>query len=185
MGHKNLDAWTSAAPRMSGKGLEVLHVFFRDQDKGDDECVKDFLSGCVAAHVWWLWGSWDDECAMCFILRKQYLLHYGSSVASGYKGILENKIDYIHWSCPESLFSFWEESCEVVVLVSLGFFVVGYELPFPWSNLLILREEIKSETNPLWSIEIRQQNLVVCKDFDEEVILEAKPFCFSKTSTIH
>jgi len=35
------------------------------------------------------------------------------------------------------------------------------------------REEIESEVDPLWSIEIRQWNLGVCKDFDEEVILEA------------
>jgi hypothetical protein len=35
------------------------------------------------------------------------------------------------------------------------------------------REEIKSEVDPLWSIKIRQWNLGVCKDFDEEVILEA------------
>jgi hypothetical protein len=34
------------------------------------------------------------------------------------------------------------------------------------------REEIKSEIDPLWSIEIRQQNLDVYKGFDEEVILE-------------
>jgi hypothetical protein len=41
---------------------------------------------------------------------------------------------------------------------------------------LTLKEEIKNETDPLWSIEIRQQNLSVCKDFDEEVILEANIF---------
>jgi hypothetical protein len=34
------------------------------------------------------------------------------------------------------------------------------------------REEIKSETDPLWSIEIRQHNLDVYKGFDEEIILE-------------
>jgi hypothetical protein len=34
------------------------------------------------------------------------------------------------------------------------------------------RKEIKSETDFLWSIEIRQQNLGVYKDFDEEVIFE-------------
>jgi hypothetical protein len=28
-------------PRVSGRGLEVFHVF-RDQHKGDDESVKDF-----------------------------------------------------------------------------------------------------------------------------------------------
>jgi len=35
------------------------------------------------------------------------------------------------------------------------------------------REEIERQTNPLWSIEIKQWNLSVYKDFDEEVILEA------------
>jgi len=53
-----------------------------------------------------------------------------------------------------------------------GVSIVGYELPFPWSNLLTPREEIESE-DPLWSTEIRQWNLGVCKDFDEEVIFEA------------
>ncbi len=38
---------------------------------------------------------------------------------------------------------------------------------------MIPREEIKSETDPLWSIKIIQQNLSVCKDFDEEIIFEA------------
>jgi hypothetical protein len=41
---------------------------------------------------------------------------------------------------------------------------------------LIPREEIESEVDPLWSIEIKQWNLGVCKDFDEEVILEANLF---------
>jgi hypothetical protein len=35
------------------------------------------------------------------------------------------------------------------------------------------KKEIKRKTNPLWSIEIKQWNLNVYKDFDEEVILEA------------
>jgi hypothetical protein len=38
---------------------------------------------------------------------------------------------------------------------------------------LTLRKENKSDIDPLWSIEIKQQNLGVYKDFDEEVILEA------------
>jgi hypothetical protein len=38
------------------------------------------------------------------------------------------------------------------------------------------REEIKSEIDPLWSIEIRQQNLGVYKDFDEEILFEANLF---------
>jgi hypothetical protein len=99
--------------------------FFRDQHKGDDECVKDFWSGCVATHVWWLWGSWNDEWAMCFILRREYLLHCGSSGGFGNKGILESKIDYTHWSCHESLSNLWEESCEIVELVFVGFFLLG------------------------------------------------------------
>jgi hypothetical protein len=37
---------------------------------------------------------------------------------------------------------------------------------------LTSREEIKRGTDPLWSIEIKQQNVDVCKCFDEEVILE-------------
>jgi hypothetical protein len=39
--HKNPNTWTFATLRVSGRGLEVLHVF-KDQHKGDDECVKDF-----------------------------------------------------------------------------------------------------------------------------------------------
>jgi hypothetical protein len=39
--------------------------------------------------------------------------------------------------------------------------------------MLILRKEIKNEIDPSWSIEIKQQILKVCKDFDEEVIFEA------------
>ncbi len=34
------------------------------------------------------------------------------------------------------------------------------------------RKEMKSETDPLKSIEIKRQNVNVCKCFDEEVILE-------------
>jgi hypothetical protein len=41
---------------------------------------------------------------------------------------------------------------------------------------LIPREEVKNETDPLWSIKIKQQNLGICKDFNEEVILEANLF---------
>jgi hypothetical protein len=39
--------------------------------------------------------------------------------------------------------------------------------------MLTLREEIKSEIDPLWSIEIRQQNVNVYKGFYEKVIFEA------------
>jgi hypothetical protein len=87
--------------------------------------VKDFWSGCVATHVWWLWGSWDDECAVCFILRRELMLHFGSSRDFRNKGILENIIDYIHQSYLESLSSLWEESWEVVELVSMGFLLLG------------------------------------------------------------
>jgi hypothetical protein len=41
------------------------------------------------------------------------------------------------------------------------------------NNLLIPRKEIKSEIDPLWSIEIKRQNVDVCKVFEEEVIFEA------------
>jgi hypothetical protein len=47
------------------------------------------------------------------------------------------------------------------------------------------REEIKSETDPLWFIEIRRQNLEVCKGFDGKVILEADLSIFVKTFAIH
>jgi hypothetical protein len=43
------------------------------------------------------------------------------------------------------------------------------------------RKEIKSETNLLWSIEIKRQNVDVCKGFDEEVI----SVYICKTSAIH
>jgi hypothetical protein len=102
--HKNLDAWTSNMPRVLGRGLKVLH-FFSNQHMGDNECVKDFESACVAAHVWWLWGSWNDECVMCFTLRREYMLHCGSFRGSGNKGILESRLDYTHWSYLEFLSS--------------------------------------------------------------------------------
>jgi hypothetical protein len=35
------------------------------------------------------------------------------------------------------------------------------------------KKEIKSETDPLWCIEIKWQNVDVCKGFDEEVMFEA------------
>jgi len=41
-----------------------------------------------------------------FILRKEYLLHCGSSKGFGNKGILETKIDYVHRSYLESLSNF-------------------------------------------------------------------------------
>ncbi len=31
--------------------------FYRDKHKGNDDCVKDLWSGCVAVHVRELWGS--------------------------------------------------------------------------------------------------------------------------------
>jgi hypothetical protein len=42
------------------------------------------------------------------------------------------------------------------------------------------REEIERKTDPLWSIEIKQWNLSVYKDFDEEVIFEANLFVLVK-----
>ncbi len=59
-------------------------------------------------------------------------------------------------------------------------FVVGYELSFLWNNLWTLGEEIKSETKPLWSIEIRQRNVNVCKCFDDETMLEINLSIFVK-----
>jgi hypothetical protein len=38
---------------------------------------------------------------------------------------------------------------------------------------LIPKKEIKSETDPLWSIEIKWHNVDVFKGFDEEVMFEA------------
>jgi hypothetical protein len=38
--------------------------------------------------------------------------------------------------------------------------------------MLTPTKEIKSEIDPLWSIEIRRQNVDVYKGFDEEIILE-------------
>ncbi len=63
------------------------------------------------------------------------------------------------------MWSYWVGLC--------GVFVVRYELSLLWNNLLTLKEEINSEIDPLWSIEIRRHNVNVCKGFDGEVILEA------------
>jgi hypothetical protein len=46
--------------------------------------------------------------------------------------------------------------------------------------MLTPREEIKSEIDPLWSIEIRRQNVDVYKSVDEEIILEAHMSSFVK-----
>jgi hypothetical protein len=70
------------------------------------------------------------------------------------------------WSC-------WVFICEV--------FVVGYELSFLRNNLLTPREEIKSETDPLWSIEIRWQNVDVCQGFAKKVIFGADLSISKKT----
>jgi hypothetical protein len=107
----------------------------------------------------------------------------GTSRAFG-KGILDNRIYYISLILPWIFIQFlkgvmwscWVGFCEVSL--------VGYELPFVWNNLLTPRKEILSEIDPLWSIEIRQHNLSVCKDFDEEVIFEAN-LCLNKTFAIH
>jgi hypothetical protein len=107
----------------------------------------------VAAHVWCLWGSWA-KCAMCFILWREYMLHCGNFRGFKNKGILENIIDYTHQSCPESLSSLWKEQCEVVKLVSMGFLLLGYELPLAWSNRLTLQIKIKKEIDPLGSIKL-------------------------------
>jgi len=94
---------------------------------------------------------------MCivFILRREYLLGWRNFEDFGNKGILESGIDYTHQFCLESLSSFEEEPCDVVKLVSVGFMLLGYEVPLSLSNQLTSREEIKRETDPLWSIEIR------------------------------
>jgi hypothetical protein len=49
--------------------------------------------------------------------------------------------------------------------------LLGYEVPLSLSNQLISQEQIKRETDPLWSIEIKYNNFNICKDFDEELIL--------------
>jgi len=129
--------------------------FFGDQHKGNDECVKDFWNGCCDSSMFdgLRIISW-----MCnvLILRREYLLHRGSFEGFGNNGILENIIDYTHQSYPESLSGFWEEPCDVVKFVSRGFMLLGYELPLSLSNQLTPREDIKRETDPLWSIELKQ-----------------------------
>jgi hypothetical protein len=128
-----------------------LACFFLDQYKGDDEYVKDLWNGCCGSSMFDGLGILSWVCNV-FIMRKKHLLDNGSSRDFGNKGILECVIDYTHWLCPEFLSNLLEEPCDVVKLVSMGFLLLGYELPFPLSNLLTLRMEIKRETNPLWSI---------------------------------
>ncbi len=95
----------------------------------------------------------------------------GSSGAFG-KGILENKIYYLNWSCLKSLSNLWEESCEVVELVFVGFLLSGMSYHSCETTCWFLKKKTKSETNPLWAIEIKGLNVDVCKGFDEEVIFE-------------
>jgi hypothetical protein len=40
---------------------------------------------------------------LCVSFKEEYLLHCGSSGGFGSEGILENKIDYTHKSCPKSM----------------------------------------------------------------------------------
>jgi hypothetical protein len=49
----------------------------------------------------------------------------------------------------------------------MGFLLLGYELTFSLNNQLTPQEEIKRESNPLWSIEIKQPIFGVYKDLDE------------------
>jgi hypothetical protein len=62
-----------------------------------------------------------------------------------------------------------------------GVFVVGYELPLLWNNLLTPREEIKSEINLLWSVAIRWQNVDVYKGFDGKNNTWSRLVCLCKT----
>ncbi len=126
----------------------------------------------MAIYVWELWASWDDECTIYSILMRKYLLHLWE-LRSFWEGdtreltILPWLI--LSWISVKSLkgimWNYWVVLC--------GVFVVGYELPLLWNNLLTPKKEIKSETDPLWCIEIKWQNVDVCKGFDEEVMFEA------------
>jgi hypothetical protein len=71
-----------------------------------------------------------------FILRRKFGLirHCGSFRDFGNKRILENGIDYTHRSCLGSLSSLCEEACDVIKLISMGFLLLGYELPLPLNN---------------------------------------------------
>jgi hypothetical protein len=64
------------------------------------------------------------------------LLYSRSSENFGNKGILENVIDHTHHFCPEYIFSLYKEPCDEIKLVSVGFLLLGYELPIPLINQL-------------------------------------------------
>jgi hypothetical protein len=64
-----------------------------------------------------------------------------------------------------------------------GVFVVGYELPLLWNNLLTPKKEIKNEIDPLWFIKIKQQNVDVCKWWRSNTWSKSVHLC--KASTIH
>jgi hypothetical protein len=55
----------------------------------------------------------------------------------------------------------------------VGSLLLGMSCHSYENNMLTSRKEIKSENDPLWSIEIKRQNVDVCKGFYEEVIFDA------------
>jgi hypothetical protein len=61
----------------------------------------------------------------------------------GNKGRLGSVIDHTFRFCPESLSNPWEEPCDDVKIISVGFLLLEYELPLSLIDLLTLREEIK------------------------------------------
>jgi hypothetical protein len=91
----------------------------------------------IPAALWELQGFWKGDTREYNILHSLILFWIFVQTLKG-----------IMWNC-------WVGLC--------GVSIVGYELPFLWSNTLTPREEIKSEIDPLWSIEIRQQFFVSIK----------------------
>jgi hypothetical protein len=71
----------------------MLH--YRDQHKGDDDCVKDFWNGCVVVHVCDNFGDLEMMNAQLVPSSKESTYYIcGSSGAFG-KGILEYIIYYL------------------------------------------------------------------------------------------
>ncbi len=81
--------------------------FWKDQHKEDDECVKDFWSGCCGSTIFASLGvlSWMYN---VFIMKRGYLLDNGSFEDFGNKGILESVINHIHRFYPEFLSRLWK-----------------------------------------------------------------------------
>ncbi len=96
----------------------------------------------------------------------------------GYWGIkLITFTDHALNPCPISK----RNHVEVVELIFVGILFWVWATISHETTCWFLERKSKWETKPLWSIELKQWNLGVCKDFEENITLETKSFHLSKS----